>query len=178
MLGILPRAAVLLLNKNTYEYQAIYPSNCSAFIKKRIGNINSVYSAGLRLDLRTRRAQRPEDIALHWTHQYDFSDDIFARGIAIIDKNVSSNGADEKPTTVATRFSITKKLDRGVSSGAEMFNNYGKFNNLSKTEDQEHQFGPFFLYRKQGWYLYARYLSGLTTSTDDHNFQFRVGKSF
>lgn len=139
---------------------------------------NGKYSAGLRLDIRTRRAQRPEDIALHWTHQYDFSNDFFARGIAIVDKNISSNGAGEKPTTVATRFSITKKLDRGISIGAEMFNNYGKFNNVSKTEDQQHQFGPFFLYKKESWYLYARYLSGLTRNTDDHNFQFRVGKSF
>ncbi len=136
------------------------------------------YSAGLRLDLRTRRAQRPEDIALHWTHQYDFSDSFFARGIAIVDKNVSSNGAGEKPTTVATRFSVTKKLDKGMSIGAEMFNNYGKFNNLSETDEQQHQFGPVFMYKKQGWSFYARYLSGLTKNTDDHNFQFRVGKSF
>jgi len=136
------------------------------------------YSAGLRLDLRTRRGQRPEDIALHWTHQYNFSSSVFARAIAIIDKNVSENGAGDKPTTIASRFSLTRKLESGIWLGAELYNSYGELQDIDDAEDQQHQLGPTIMYSHQSWYVYARYLHGLTSATEDHNFQFRLGKRF
>ncbi len=136
------------------------------------------YSAALRIDARTRRGQRPEDIGVHWTHQYNINTSLFIRGIAIVNKNITDNGAGEKPTTVASRFSITKRLENGLMIGAEMFNNYGELNDISDSNQQLHQFGPTITYNKDGWYIYGRYLSGLTSASPDHNFSLRIGRRF
>ncbi len=136
------------------------------------------YAAAVRIDARTRRGQRPEDIAIHWTHQYNIDKSLFVRGIAILDKNITENGAGEKPTTVASRFSITKRLNNGLMIGAEMYNNYGELNDISDSNEQRHQLGPTIMYSQDGWYIYGRYLSGLTSATSDHNVSLRIGKRF
>jgi hypothetical protein len=136
------------------------------------------YAAAVRIDARTRRGQRPEDIAIHWTHQYNINKSLFVRGIAILDKNITENGAGEKPMTVASRFSITKRLDNGIMIGAEMYNSYGELNDISDSNEQQHQLGPTIMYSQDGWYIYGRYLSGLTSATTDHNVSLRIGKRF
>lgn len=42
-----------------------------------------------------------------------------------------------------TRASIMRRLDNGVSLGAEMFNAYGSTSNFGGFEEQRHQIGPF-----------------------------------
>lgn len=136
------------------------------------------YAAAVRVDARTRRGQRPEDLAIHWTHQYNIDKSLFVRGIAILDKNVTANGAGEKPLTIASRFSITKKLNNGLLIGAELYNNYGELSDISESNEQRHQIGPTIMYNQDGWYIYGRYLHGLTSATSEHNVSLRIGKRF
>ncbi|MGB3726627.1 MAG: hypothetical protein WA981_12730 [Glaciecola sp.] len=139
---------------------------------------NANYAAAVRFDVRTRRGNRPEDIAIHWTHQYNLSSKVFARGIAIFGKNVTDNNAGNKPSTFGTRFSINYKQSSNVVVGAELYSNYGEIDNFNSSNSQVHQIGPAVMYKHEGWYAYARYLTGLTSASPDNNFQFRMGKRF
>lgn len=136
------------------------------------------YSAGLRLDVRTSKGERPEDVVINWVNQYNISDTLHVRALAILGKNVTDNGSGDKPSNLGSRFAITKKMPDGIQLSAEMYNTYGEFDNISDFEDQRHQFGPSIRYTHKDWYAYGRYLVGLSSATEDHNFQFRVGMRF
>lgn len=158
----------------TFEYDNVKAELLYNY--KKASNDN--YAAGVRFDVRTRRGQRPEDFVLNWTHQYNISDNMFVRAIGILGKNLTENGAGDKPSSIGTRFSISQKFTNGIMLSAELYNTYGELSDLEDFEDQTHQFGPAIMYRKNGWYAYARYLKGLSSATADNNFQFRIGKQF
>ncbi|MFW8590583.1 hypothetical protein ACOI22_07270 [Glaciecola sp. 2405UD65-10] len=143
---------------------------------KKAGSGN--YSAGLRLDVRTSKGERPEDVVVNWVNQYNISSTLHVRALAIVGKNVTSNGNGDKPSSLGSRFALTKKMPDGIQLSAEIYNTYGEIDNISGFEDQRHQFGPSIRYNHNDWYIYGRYLVGLTSATEDHNFQFRVGTRF
>lgn len=136
----------------------------------------SGYSAGVRFDLRARRGERPEDFAVHWTHQWNLNNNLQARAILILGKNL--NGDGDKPVTLGTRFGLSKAIDEGMRVGLELFDVYGAIDDVNSFQDQRHQIGPTFSIKRGKWMGFARYLNGLSSASDEHNFSFRVIRNF
>ncbi len=136
----------------------------------------SGYSAGVRFDLRARRGKRTEDFAVHWTHQWNLPNQLQARAILILGKNL--NGDGDKPVTLGTRLGLSKALNNGMRVGLELFDVYGAIDNVNSFEEQRHQFGPTFSIKRGKWMAFTRYLNGLSDASDEHNFSFRIIRNF
>ena len=138
---------------------------------------DEIWSSGVRFDVRTRRAQRPEEVAVNWTNQWNLDNGIRIRGILIGSRQFGSPSAFSG-TEISTRSSISTKLDNGLRVGIEMFNEYGKLTDIPDFEDQSHQIGPMVGGNIGGYKFEFRYLAGVTDGSRDHNFGLRFNKSF
>lgn len=84
------------------------------------------------------------------------------------------------------RNQITHKTeftnDYGISYirlGAEMFNDFGRLNELSGYSNQEHQFGPVTkISFDNGAYVQAGYRAGISQDSADHLFKIFIGRNF
>jgi hypothetical protein len=135
------------------------------------------WSSGVRFDIRQRRSDSPEMVAINWTNQWDLSNGIRVRGILIGAWEFGSDRASSG-TEIETRGSVTKKLEGGLTVGVEMFNDYGRVGDFGSFNNQSHQIGPMLGGSLGGLKYEVRYLSGVSNGSRDHNFGLRFNKVF
>jgi len=136
-----------------------------------------IFSSGLRFDLRQRRGDNPEEFAINWGHQWDLNNSFRVRATVIGAWEFGSDKA-ASGTDIETRFSVSTKIDNGLTVGLEMFNGFGKVGEFGSFNDQSHQIGPM-LGGSIGDIKYQfRYLAGVSNGSGDHNFGLRFNKSF
>lgn len=138
---------------------------------------NDNWSSGVRFDLRTRRGDRAEEFAINWTNQWDLKNNYTLRAILIGSRQFNSDSADPG-VNIATRASLSTKLDNGLKVGIEMFNEYGKLGDFQRFNEQTHQIGPMLGGKIAGFRYEVRYLAGVTAQGRDHNFGLRFNKAF
>ncbi|MFC4700397.1 hypothetical protein ACFO4O_09530 [Glaciecola siphonariae] len=137
---------------------------------------NDNFASAVRLDYRTRRGSRPDDIAIHWTNQFNFDAKNFVRAIMIVGKNVS--GTQSRDVRIATRFAYYHRLNSTYQVGLELFDQYGQISNIADYDEQRHQVGPAVMAKFGKFQVFARYLAGLTDSTPNNNFSMRLIYNF
>lgn len=127
----------------------------------------------LRFDARYRSEGRPGAVAVHWTNQFQLSDDWRARFILLAATEV---GADANSDLVMqTRTSVRYRLTEAVGAGLEMFNTYGPIDDFPTLQAQDHQLGPFLTAKLGGdWSLHAGMLFGLSDAASDAQARFWV----
>jgi hypothetical protein len=135
------------------------------------------WSSAVRFDIRQRRSDNPEMIAVNWTNQWDLSNGVRIRGILIGAWEFGSDRASSG-TAIETRSSVTKKLDGGLTVGIEMFNDFGRFGDFGSFNNQSHQIGPMFGGSIGGVKYQVRYLAGVSNGARDHNVGLRFNKAF
>jgi hypothetical protein len=139
--------------------------------------IDSNWSSGIRFDVRTRRGSRAEEIALHWTNQWNLDNGYRLRAIVLGNLQVGGSRSSND-LGIATRAGLSKKLDNGIRVGAEMFNSYGRLGNFGSFNEQSHQFGPTVAGSIGGFKYQLRWLKGLSNGSRDDNFEIRFDKAF
>jgi len=124
------------------------------------------YRTGLRFDVRVRDEDRPNQLGLHWTNQYNFGNDWHARGILMTSVQVGNNAASG--VTIQTRWRVAKRLEQGQTLGAEFYNNYGNSRDFGDFNDQNHSIGPIYVKSLgSGWSVLSSALFGLSDQAAD-----------
>jgi len=139
-------------------------------------NSTSDWDSGLRFDIRTRKGDRPETFAVNWTNQWQLSSKWRLRGI--VSAGWDFGGQAVGGTNIETRASITYKSGAGPRVGVEMFNDYGRISDLGSWNEQEHQLGPVISGSLGGIKYQLGYLSGISSSADDHTFRLWLSRAF
>ena len=166
------RVVTQFRDRGRFEYDFARTEFLYQFVKAN----QSIWSSGIRLDVRTRRGSRAEDMTVHWTNQWDLSDNWQARGIILAGTQIGSNKTSSG-TTLGTRFGLSKKLEQ-VRVGVELYNNLGRVGDFGSFNDQDHQFGPFVSGKIAGMTVSFRYLAGLSDGSRDHDFGLRFDRKF
>lgn len=171
-------------SQNSWELNAGKVELLYNFNKFDESSNSDKFASGIRFDLRARKGAPPEDFAVHWTNQYNMSSRYFARGILILGKNISGNKS--RNIQLGSRFAIYKKINHKYQTGIELYDGYGKIDDVSPLDKQTHQIGPMFsghihfnaFGHAEKVKFFARYLRGLTDSTNNHTFSFRLTFSY
>lgn len=161
-------------DRGSFQYEYIRTELLYNFKKKAD---DGQWSSGVRFDIRQRRSDSPEMVAINWTNQWDLSNGIRVRGILIGAWEFGSDRASSG-TEIETRGSVTKKLEGGLTVGVEMFNDYGRVGNFGSFNKQSHQIGPMLGVSLSGLKYEVRYLAGVSNGSRDHNFGLRFNKAF
>ena len=135
-----------------------------------------IWDSGVRFDIRTRKGSRPELFSINWTNQWQFTPEWRLRGVVIGGWAFGGNAVGG--TRLETRASLTRKLDNGSRFGVEMFNEFGKVNDMGDFNSQEHQIGPVLSGKLGGISYQLGYLAGISNGADDHTYRLWFGKSF
>jgi hypothetical protein len=168
------RVVVQYRDRGTFEYEYVRAEMLYNFKKKET---DGTWSSGIRFDVRQRRSDNPEEFAMHWTNQWDFKNGIRVRGIVVGSWEFGGDNASSG-TEIQTRSSVSKKLDNGLTVGVEMFNDLGRVGSFGSFNSQGHQIGPMVGGTIGGIKYEVRYLAGVSNGSRDHNFGFRINKSF
>ncbi len=135
------------------------------------------WRTGFRFDLGARTDNRPANFGMHWTNQIALGDAWTARFIVLSGFDFGENSRDG--IFLQTRASIAKKLDNGVSLGAELYNFYGSTSNFGGFEEQRHQVGPFAsIPLTDSLSVYCGALFGVSNATPDQELRLWLTKSF
>ena len=168
------RVVMQYRDRDTFEYEYVRAEMLYNFKKKET---DGMWSSGIRFDVRQRRSDSPEEFAMHWTNQWDFKSGIRVRGNVVGSWEFGSDSAGSG-TEIQTRSSVSKKLDNGLTVGVEMFNDLGRIGSFGSFNSQSHQIGPMVGGTIDGLKYEVRYLAGVSNGSRDHNFAFRINKSF
>ncbi len=146
------------------------------FNKFKESSSDDRFASGIRLDLRARKGSAAEDIAVHWTSQYNLSSTQYVRGILILGQNIGPEQSHS--LKLGTRFSYYQKINDRLDLGLELYDSFGEFSDVSDFDQQKHQIGPAVFYKFGKTKIFARYLFGLTDSTSDNTLSFRLTHNF
>jgi len=171
---ILGRITLQYRDRGSFQYEYARGEVLYRFKNKAS---DGAWSSGMRFDLRQRRGDNPQDFAVHWTNQWDLSNEYKLRGVLIGAKQFGGKNA-APGVRVEMRGSINKALDTGISIGIESFNTLGKLGDFGSFNSQSHQIGPVISGKFSGFDVHARYLAGVSNGTRDHNFGLWIGASF
>lgn len=96
-----------------------------------------------------------------------------------IGENSVSGVALEFRNQITRKFAIGVPMIKKFQAGIEMFNDFGRLNQLSGYSDQDHQIGPIVKASlTNGSYLQTGYRLGASHGGTDHNFKLFVGHKF
>lgn len=168
------RVVIQYRDRETFEYEYVRAEILYNFKKKET---DGMWSSGIRFDVRQRRSDNPEEFAMHWTNQWDSKNGIRVRGIVVGSWEFGGDKAGSG-TEIQTRSSVSKKLHNGLTVGVEMFNDLGRIGSFGSFNSQGHQIGPMVGGTIGGLKYEVRYLAGVSNGSRDHNFGFRINKSF
>jgi hypothetical protein len=168
------RVVVQYRDRDAFEYEYVRAEMLYNVKKKAT---DGMWSSGIRFDVRQRRSDNPEEFAMHWTNQWDFKNGIRVRGIVLGSWEFGGDNAGSG-TGIQTRSSVSKKLDNGITVGVEIFNDLGRIGSLGSFDSQGHQIGPMINGTIGSLKYEVRYLAGVSNGSRDHNFGFRINKSF
>jgi hypothetical protein len=137
----------------------IFVRSCSTILKKAD---DGKWSSGVRLDIRKRRSDSPEMVAVNWTNQWVLSNGISIRGILIGAWEFGGDRASSG-TEIETRGSVTKKIEGDLTLGIEIFNDFGRVGDFDSFNNRRHQIGPMIGGSLGGLKYEVRYLAGVST---------------
>ena len=136
----------------------------------------SFWKHGLRLDARIADGRTPDQIGVNWTNQFDLSERLTARAIALSVVQFGDRAADG--VLVSARGSLIYDLGGGYSVGLESYNALGSTEDLGP-DGRSQQLGPTLNGRfANEWTWSARALFGLNDATEDTDFGIWFGRSF
>lgn len=170
------RGRVILQGRDRGDFQYDYFRGELLYNFKKATDSDN-WSSGVRFDIRTRRGDRAEEFAINWTNQWDLDNGYRLRAILIANRQFNSAGADPG-IGIATRASLSTRLENGLRVGIEMFNEYGKLGDFADFDDQTHHIGPMLGGKVGGFKYEVRYLAGVTDAGRDNHFGLRFDKSF
>lgn len=122
------------------EFDYIQAEALYQLAPERNGFVNA-----LRFDLRWRDHDRPGQVRVNWSGQWDLGDDWRVRAIGLSAMQFA-NGADSDVAFEA-RAQVSRKV-KGVRFGLESFNDLGDTRDFSPFKNNETTLGPFI-----GWKL-------------------------
>jgi hypothetical protein len=168
------RLVVQYRDRGTFQYDYSRAELLYNFKKKAK---DGAWSSGVRFDIRQRRSDNPESFAMHWTNQWNLENGVVVRGIIV---GIWEFGSDRafNGTAIETRSSIGKKLDNGLNVGLEIYNVLGRAGHFGSFDSQNHQMGPTLSGSYGSVKYHVRYLAGISDGARNHNFGFRINKSF
>lgn len=102
---------------------------------------NKLYQTGLRFDARIRDQDRPNQVGVNWSNQWDFGEGWQIRALGLSVLQVGNNSSDG--IFLQGRGHLAKSIGGGKSIGIETFNNLGNTSDGNFLEDQSHAVGPF-----------------------------------
>lgn len=141
------------------------------------GKITENWTTGFRFDARVRNGDRPDDVAVSWTNQFELSDDTVARFVVMSFFNMGE-GVDSAPV-IETRSSIYRRLESGHSIGLEFYDNFGRVNDFAALDEGRHEIAPVVTWPVPGPYtLYTSVSFGLSDPVPDYGLRMRVGRRF
>lgn len=137
---------------------------------------NQKYRTGLRFDARFRDDDRPNQLGLNWTNQYNFANDWHLRALLITSIQIGDNSVDG--ITAQTRWQLAKRLDQSQTLGLEIYNIYGNVRDLGGFDDQNHSIGPIYVRSLgTGWSIFSSVLFGLSDRTANTELKLWITKS-
>ncbi|GAB5458729.1 MAG: hypothetical protein Hens3KO_17590 [Henriciella sp.] len=135
------------------------------------------YQSGFRFEGRYRFEDRPGDITVHWANQWKHIEDWTLRFIIGVTQQIGNDPADG--LLIQTRAGAYTSLENGPNLGVELFSQYGSTSDWLSGDEQEHQLGPFAVWKvTDEWSLYTGALFGVTEATPDTNLRLRVTRGF
>lgn len=135
------------------------------------------YQTGFRFEGRYRFDDRPGDVTVHWVNQWKHIDNWTFRFLVGARQQIGNDPADG--ILVQTRASAYTSLPDGPNLGIEAFSEYGSTSEWLDLDDQEHQIGPFAVWKlPSDWSINTGMLFGATEATPDSQLRFRLTKAY
>lgn len=135
------------------------------------------YQTGLRLDVRTRADDRPEQIGLNWAHQMAFDNGWRARAALNGVLQVSDRTADE--VSFGGSAQVSRRLDNGVRLGVHGFSNLGDTGGVVLFKSKSTVAGPFIEFKlTDNVPVMIGTLHGVTNSARDDQIRLFIGRNF
>lgn len=126
------------------------------------------WDSALRLDFVARDEDRPHDIGLNWTNQWQLSDNLSAKAVLLTVIQVGDNEADG--ILLSSRYSLTYNTSNGLGLSLESYNTHGSTDDLAGFDETPQQIGPSISGKIGGLSYKAGYLFGLNDVTPDDTF--------
>ncbi len=128
------------------------------------------YRTGMRFDVRIRDGNRPNQLGVNWMNQFYFNNDWNARAVFMTSFDVGDNARDG--WNLQSRFRLDKNLGAGHTLGVEMYNDYGRTNNIGSFDEQRHTVGPIYNMRLGSkWSAFSGVLFGISEAASDAEFR-------
>lgn len=135
------------------------------------------YQSGFRFEGRYRFEDRPGDVTVHWINQWKHIDDWTFRFLVGARQQIGNDPADG--ILIQTRASAYTSLTDGPNLGIEAFSEYGSTEEWLDLDEQEHQIGPFAVWRlPSDWSITTGALFGATDPSPDAELRFRLTKEY
>lgn len=135
------------------------------------------WTTGFRFDARIRNGSGPDELAAHWTNQFDLTPRVYAR-FNVLTRFDFSDRVSTSPS-IETRASLFRSLRAGHSVGMELYNGYGQLEDFRPIESQYHEAAPVVFWALPGPYtLYTSIGIGLTDPAPDHSLRLRLIRQF
>ncbi len=99
------------------------------------------FQTGVRFDARLRDGDRAEQLGFNWMNQWAIGDAWEARALGLTSIEIGDTAADG--AALQTRFHLLRRFEGRRSFGLEMFNNYGRTDDVGSFDEQNHTIGPF-----------------------------------
>lgn len=135
------------------------------------------WDSALRFDFRTRKGDRPENVALNWTNQWAISNRMSVTALASLSWFF---GGDNAPsgTQLETRARIAYKLSSDLTLGFDSFNRFGKIGDFGSFNEQGHQIGPTLSGKLADYSFMIGYLAGVSNGARDDVARLWISRSF
>lgn len=139
------------------------------------GKLTPFWTTGFRFDARVREGDRPNDIGVHWTNQFDLSPRVRFRAVALNTFEFGGTGADR--LTFETRASLFRSFDGGGNAGVELFNNWGNTADPAAFNETRHEVAPVVNWALGGGFTFNTSLAfGISEAAPDLTLRLRLSR--
>lgn len=132
--------------------------------------------SAFRIDARTRRGSRPEQLALVWTNRWRFAENYSFTGAMIGNWQIGDTA--KTGTLVEVRLALQAKLANGGAIALQTFSDMGKLTNMGSFNQQRHSAGFMYSMRVNAVNLQIGYLKGITSATTNDTVRFWMDYRF
>lgn len=124
--------------------------------------------SAVRLDFVARDGDRPNEIGLNWTHQWQLGQRWSAQAVLLTLWQFGDNDADG--ILINSRYSVSYKTQGGLNLSLESYNTHGSSEKFRDFNDTPQQIGPSVSGVFAGMGYKIGYLAGLNDVTADDTF--------
>ena len=136
------------------------------------------YQTGLRLDVRVRDEDRPDQIGLNWMNQYSWGEGWQARGVLLGAAKFADKLGDDT-VGIGGRAQVSKRVAPGVRVGGEIFTLFGDTGRFDFFVKSATTVGPFVSFEiADGVPVFVGTQHGLSNSASDAQFRLWIGRNF